>query len=141
MPRLQLKTKPHSSATGIYDNSVFETGRITLNGDPNGIGIFIGSTEALSITGVYTEGVTYNTAALMVAGGAMIDDHLYVDAGISTNGDIQIGMTGSEEQILSLGLPFDDKAWRMYKLDETIRWEKYDTASQQWELMIRFSKC
>ena len=141
MARLQLKTKPHSSATAIYDNSVFETGMIRFNGDSNGVGIIVGTSEPLSITGIYTEGITYNTAALLVNGGAFIDDHLYVDAGISTNGNIQIGMTGSNEQILSLGLPFDDKAWRMYKLDETIRWEKYDTTSQQWELMIRFSKC
>ena len=134
MPTLQLKTKPYSSSTGIYDNSVFQTGRITLNGDSNGVGIIIGTSQPLSLDGDFTQGITYNT-------GALIEDHLYVDAGISTNGDVQIGMTGSEEQIVTLGLPFDDKAWRMRKLDETIRWEKYDTTSQQWELMIRFSEC
>lgn len=141
MPKLQLKTKPHSSATAIYDNSVFETGRITLNGDSNGIGIFIGSSQSLGITGDFTQGITYNTASLMVNGGAFIDEHLYVNSGISTNGDIQIGMSGSDTQTLTMGLPLDDKAWRMRKVDETIRWEKFDTTSGQWDLMIRFSEC
>lgn len=141
MSKLQLKKPPYSSASGIYNDSVFETGRIKLNGDLNGIGIFIGSTQALTHENDLTTGVTNNNASLLVAGGVLIEDHLYVDAGITTNGDIQIGMTGSEEQILTMGMPIDDKAWRMRKLDETIRWEKFNTISGEWDLMIRFSEC
>lgn len=139
MSRLQLKSKPHSSATAIYDDSTFETGRINLNGDVDGVGIFIGSTQ--SLIGDLTEGITTSGGALLVNGGVLIDDHLYVEAGISTNGDVQIGMTGSDSQTLTLGLPIDDKAWRMVKLDETIRWEKFNSITQQWDLMIRFSEC
>ena len=139
MPKLQLKTKPHSSATAIYDNSVFQTGRINLNGDNNGIGIFIGTSQALS--GDLTLGATYINAGLIVNGGAFIGEDLFVESDISTQGDIQIGLTGSDEQILSLGLPNDDKAWRMRKLDETIRWEKFNATSSEWELMVRFSEC
>lgn len=139
MPTLQLKTKPYSSATGIYDNSTFTTGRINLQGDNLGTGIFINSTEPLS--GDYTLGVTYASGALLVDGGVFIEDKLYVESGITTNGDIQIGITGSNIQTLTMGLPFDDKTWRMRKVDETIRWEKYDSLTQSWELMIRFSKC
>ena len=139
MPTLQLKRKPHSTASGIYDNSVFQTGRINLQGDNAGVGIFIGSTQALD--GDLTLGVTYINASLLVAGGVYIEDHLYVEQGITTNGTLQLGITNSDEQIISMGLPVDDKAWRMRKLDETIRWEKYNTSSMEWDLMIRFSEC
>ena len=73
MPTLQLKTKPYSSSTGIYDNSVFETGRITLNGDGNGIGIFIDSNLSLTHENDLTLGVTYNNTALLVSQYFFID--------------------------------------------------------------------
>jgi len=139
MAKLQLKTKPHSSATAIYDNSVFTTGRVNFQGDDNGIGVFIGTSQAL--TGDFTQGITYTTGALLVNGGVFIDNYLYVESGITTNGDIQIGATGSETQTLTMGAPIDDKAWRMRKVDETIRWEKFNTTLDEWELMIRFSEC
>lgn len=141
MPILQLKKPPYSSASGIYDDSVFQTGRINLKGDLDGVGIFIGSTQSLTIYNDLRLGVTYNDAALLVAGGVLIDDHLYVESGITTNGNIQVGMTGSNEQVLTFGPPVDDKAWRMKKLDETIRWEKFNSTSGEWDLMIRFSEC
>ena len=141
MPKLQLKRKPHSTASGIYDNSVFQTGRINLQGDGDGIGIFIGSTQALTHENDLRTGITYNDAALLVNGGVLFGDDLYVEEGITTNGNLQIGMSGSAEQIVSLGLPVNDMAWRMRKLDETIRWEKFNMSSGEWDLMIRFSEC
>ncbi len=137
-PVLQLKKNPYSSASGIYDNSIFETGRIILNGVNNGIGLFIGSTQTLTHENNLTLGVSYNSASLMVAGDVLIDKYLYVESGITTNGDIQIGMTGSTEQNLTLGL---DNPWRMKKINDTIRWEKFNSLSQEWDLMIRFSEC
>ncbi len=141
MPILQLKKAPFSSASAIYDDSVFQTGRINLKGDLDGVGIFIGSTQSLTHENDLTLGVTYNDAALLVAGGVLIDDHLYVESGITTNGNIQVGMTGSDEQLITLGMPIDNNAWRMRKLDDTIRWEKFNTTSGEWDLMIRFSEC
>lgn len=143
MAILQLKTKPYSSSSAIYDNSVFQTGRINLQGDQNGsgVGIFIESTLPLSVTGDLTQGVTYNSASLLVNGGVFIEDYLYVNSGITTNGDIQIGVTNSDTQTLTMGLPVDNKAWRMRKVDETIRWEKFNISSGEWDLMIRFSEC
>ena len=125
MPQLQLKTKPHSSATAIYDNSTFETGRININGDLDGIGIFIGSTQ--SISGDISLGITYIDASLVVSGGAFFNDNLYVESGITSNEQVQLGI--------------DDDAWRMRKVNDTIRWEKYNTTLNDWELMIRFSEC
>ena len=125
MPKLQLKTKPHSSATAIYDNSTFETGRININGDLDGIGIFIGSTQ--SISGDISLGITYIDASLVVSGGAFFNDNLYVESGITSNEQVQLGI--------------DDDAWRMRKVNDTIRWEKYNTTLNDWELMIRFSEC
>lgn len=135
--KLQLKTNPHSTGSAIYDNSIFETGRINLNGDLNGVGIYIGSTQVLDGD---LSGITTTSGALLVNGGVFIEDHLYVKSGITTNGDIQIGSTNSETQTITMG-PLNDKSWRMRKIGETIQWEKFNENSSEWDLMIRFSEC
>lgn len=134
--RLQLKAKPHSSSTAIYHDSVFETGQITLHGNGSGNGIFIDTSQDLIVN--LSNGITSSSGGLLVNGGVLIDNELYVDNDITTNGNIQIG-TGTSEQILTMGTSGD--AWRMKKINETIRWEKYNSGLGIWELMIRFSEC
>lgn len=137
---LQLKTKPFSSASGIYSNSVFETGSITLHGNTNGIGIFIDSGQ--DVIGDLVSGITYIThGALIVKGGVYMNNELYVNSDLTTNGNIQIGATFNTEQTLTMGITNTNDSWRMKKIDNTIRWEKFNTDINDWELMIRFSEC